>query len=41
LICGYCNSYGADPEVGTLIDSDEGKSPLTMRGLGDTMSHEL
>jgi len=27
--------------VGTLVDLDEGKSPMNIRGLGDTMSHEL
>jgi len=40
-MCGDPNSYKADPEVGTLEDLSEGKHPLIMRGLGDTMSRKL
>ena len=41
LMWGNPNSLRVDPEVGILIDLDEGKNPVTMRGLGDTMSYEL
>ena len=41
LICEYLNCQGVDPEVGTLVEPDDGNSPLTLRGHGDTMSREL
>ena len=41
MVWEYPISSGVDPQVGTLLNPDEGKSPLTMGGLGDTMSHEL
>ena len=30
-----------DPEVGILVDPNEGKSPITMRGLENTIRCEL
>ena len=40
-VCRNSNSYGVDPEYGTLVDPGEGKSLVTVRDPGDTIHHEL